>query len=115
MSFDINNSNIDNEKINRLIKKYPNRVPVIVNKMKNSQLPDIDKVKYLVPGEMTLAQFMVILRKKIKLNESDSIFIFTNNDTLVSTSSIISCIYNEYKSSNDLLYLYYIECNTFGY
>lgn len=117
MSFFTNNkdnSTEDSEKALRLIKNNPNRVPVIIKKMKHSHLPDIDKDKYLVPSDMTLAQFMVILRKKIKLDAGDAIFIFTKNDTLVPTSSIMSSVYEDFKSVDNFLYLYYIECNTFG-
>ena len=35
---------------NHLRKKYPDRVPVIIEKMEQSNVPQIDKNKYLVPS-----------------------------------------------------------------
>ena len=32
----------------RIRNKYPNRIPIIVKKKKDSKLPDIDKSKFLV-------------------------------------------------------------------
>ena len=34
--------------------KYPDRIPIIVEKYKDSKLPTIDKCKYLVPREMSM-------------------------------------------------------------
>ena len=43
----------------RILKKHPERIPVIVCKdCKEGTLPDIDKQKYLVPKELTLGQFV---------------------------------------------------------
>ena len=37
-----------------IIQKYPNRIPIIVEKSKGCKLIDIDKNKYLVPNDMIL-------------------------------------------------------------
>merc|ERR1719231_1205192 len=36
----------------RIRSKYPDRIPVICEKAKNSSIPDIDKKKYLVPADL---------------------------------------------------------------
>ncbi|KAH0504535.1 Gamma-aminobutyric acid receptor-associated protein-like 2 [Microtus ochrogaster] len=56
--------------------KYPDRVPVIVEKVSGSQIVDIDKRKYLVPSDITVAQFMWIIRKRIQLPSEKAIFLF---------------------------------------
>ena len=48
--------------------KYPDRIPIIVEKYKGSTLPDIDKCKYLVPKDMNLGQFVYIIRKGLNLS-----------------------------------------------
>ena len=51
------------EKVRR---KYANSVPVIVERAKNadSNIPDVDKRKYLVPGELTGAMWKREKRRK---------------------------------------------------
>jgi GABA(A) receptor-associated protein len=41
---------------NKIKSKYPDRVPVIVEKVNGSLVDDIDKRKYLVPNDITVAQ-----------------------------------------------------------
>jgi hypothetical protein len=40
----------------RIRAKYPDRVPVICEKADRSDIPDIDKKKYLVPADLTVGQ-----------------------------------------------------------
>ncbi|VCW68929.1 unnamed protein product [Gulo gulo] len=57
-------------------EKYPNRVPVIVEKVSGSQIVDNDKRKYLVPSDISVAQFMGIIRKRSQLSSEKAIFLF---------------------------------------
>ena len=41
----------------RIRAKYPDRVPVICEKADRSDIPDIDKKKYLVPADLTVGQY----------------------------------------------------------
>ena len=59
-------------KANLLIAKYPGRVPVICEKYQGNNNPDIDKNKYLVPVDITIGQFLIIIRQRIKLNPNES-------------------------------------------
>ncbi|XP_023748682.1 autophagy-related protein 8C-like [Lactuca sativa] len=44
-------------KFSRIREKYPDRVSVIVEKAEKSDIPNIDKKKYLVPADWTIGQF----------------------------------------------------------
>jgi hypothetical protein len=94
--------------------KYPDRVPVIIKKNKNNKiLQDIDK-KYLIPKNLTISYVMYIIRKKIKLDEKQALFLFVNN-TLVPLNTTVGELYTTHKSIDDLfLYIYYTTENTFG-
>ena len=96
-----------------IIAKYPGRIPVIVEKYKDCELPNIDKIKYLVPKDMTIGQFMFIIRKRIKLESNQSLFI-TINSVLVSSNATISEIYGSNKDEDGFLYVIYTSENTFG-
>ncbi|XP_018480647.1 autophagy-related protein 8a isoform X1 [Raphanus sativus] len=97
----------------RIREKYPDRVPVIVEKAGQSDVPDIDKRKYLVPADLTVGQFVYVVRKRIKLGAEKAIFVFVKN-TLPPTAALMSAIYEEHKDEDGFLYMTYSGENTFG-
>uniref|UniRef100_A0A8P0P8H6 GABA type A receptor associated protein like 1 n=2 Tax=Canis lupus familiaris TaxID=9615 RepID=A0A8P0P8H6_CANLF len=70
----------------KIRKKYPDRVPVIVEKAPKARVPDLDKRKYLVPSDLTVGQFYFLIRKRIHLRPEDALFFFVNN-TIPPTSA----------------------------
>jgi GABA(A) receptor-associated protein len=97
-----------------ILKKYPDRVPVLIYKNANAKCPNIDKEKYLVPKDLSVGQLLYVIRKRIKLNESEGLYIFFN-DTLVNTNMTILEVYNQYHNKEDkMLYATYSTENTFG-
>jgi GABA(A) receptor-associated protein len=97
----------------RILKKYPDRVPIIVEKAAKSSVPNIDKHKYLVPNDITVGQFCYIIRKRIKLGSEQGLFLFINN-TLPATSALMSQIYKEHKESCGFVYCLYSGESCFG-
>ncbi|XP_033511877.1 autophagy-related protein 8C-like isoform X2 [Nicotiana tomentosiformis] len=97
----------------RIREKYPDRIPVIVEKAERSDIPDIDKKKYLVPADLTVGQFVYVVRKRIKLSAEKAIFIFVKN-ILPPTAAMMSAIYEEHKDEDGFLYMTYSGENTFG-
>ena len=99
----------------RVLNKYPERIPIICQKVDNNDdsIPTIEKIKYLVPIDLTLAQFMCILRKKLELPSEKAVFIFVNN-TIPTASETIEKIYEEHKDLDGFLYMTYSGENTFG-
>jgi GABA(A) receptor-associated protein len=97
----------------RIRDKYPGRVPIIVEKDSKGAVPNIDKNKYLVPGELTVGQFLHIIRTRIKLSPEQAIFIFVNN-TIPPSSRLISEVYEQYRDDDGFLYFLYSGENCFG-
>lgn len=93
--------------------KYPDRIPVIVEKAPHSSIPAIDKQKFLVPNEISMAQFMWIIRKRIQLPAEKAIFLFVGR-ILPQSSSSMGEIYNALKDEDGFLYVVYSGENTFG-
>ena len=63
----------------KVINKYLDRIPIICEKSNthnHKQLPDIDKHKYLVNYDLTLGQFMSIIRKRLNLAPNLGLYIF---------------------------------------
>ena len=97
----------------KIMNKYPDRVPIICSKSRNSTVPQIDKEKYLVPSDLTMGQFVFVIRKRIKLDPAVGIFLFVNN-VLPPTASLVGSIYHSYKNEDGFLYVTYSGENTFG-
>uniref|UniRef100_A0A8I3WDN8 GABA type A receptor associated protein like 1 n=1 Tax=Callithrix jacchus TaxID=9483 RepID=A0A8I3WDN8_CALJA len=78
----------------KIRKKYPDRVPVIVEKAPKARVPDLDKRKYLVPSDLTVGQFYFLIRKRIHLRPEDALFFFVNN-TIPPTSATMGQLYED--------------------
>ena len=94
-------------------KKYTNRIPIIIERNKKSELPDIDKHKYLVPNDLTLGQFVYIIRKRINLPSHMAMFLLINN-TLPPTNELLINVYNQNRDADGFLYGMYDSQATFG-
>ncbi|KAF6774138.1 hypothetical protein P879_00495 [Paragonimus westermani] len=97
----------------KIKKKYPKRIPVVVERHPNSQVVDIDKHKFLVPDDITVAQFLWIIRKRISLSEEKALFLFVGN-TIPQSSSTIGQLYADCCDDDGFLYAYYSGENSFG-
>ena len=122
-----NNHTIEERKSETLkIKdKYSDKIPVIVTKDPSSQLNNISKEKYLVPFDMTIGQFMSIVRQKTSIGIEQAINIFlidyNNNSILAPTSASFESLYVQYvekeinnKNYDGYIYLIYTGENVFG-
>lgn len=79
---------------------------VICEKVEKSDIATIDKKKYLVPADLTVGQFVYVIRKRIKLSPEKAIFIFVD-EVLPPTAAIMSSIYEEHKDEDGFLYITY--------
>lgn len=101
------------EESKKVITKYPNRIPVVVQQSEKSTLNKIDKHKYLVPRDLTVGQFMYVIRKRIRLSKEQALILFVN-DTVPSGSMLMSVLYKENKDKDNFLYVFYSGENCFG-
>merc|ERR1739841_232829 len=105
--------------INRLTQisireRYSDRIPVICEKSETSKLPDIDKTKYLVPNDLSAYHFNYIIRKRIKLPETGSLYFFVNGRYLLKGDTLMSDVYNTRKDNDGFLYITYTDETTLG-
>jgi len=104
------------EEARRIIMKYPDRIPVIVQKHTSGNtdsLPNLQKTKFLVPDHITYGQFLYIIRTRIHLQPEKALFLFVNNK-LPSASSGMRSIYEQNKDDDNFLYCFYSSESTFG-
>ena len=106
----------------RIKSEFKDRLPVIlehadVNKHKASsnvnQIDNLSKRKYLVPKEITVGQFIWIVRRRLSLPPEKAIFFLIQN-TIPSTSAVMKQVYDDLKDEDGFLYVNYKNENTFG-
>ena len=99
----------------KLMQKYPDRIPVIVSRNKYSETtPEIDKHKYLVPNDLTIGQLQYVIRKRLSLNSDKGLFLFVNKTIMNTNTMIISAYQSEQCKEDGFLYVVYSYENVFG-
>ena len=98
----------------RIREKYPNRIPIIVEKHESSDVPVIDKKKFLVPEDVTFGQFLYIIRNRMNLPADKAMFLFIQGSFIPPVSANIQSSYEEFKDEDGFLYCTYAGENTFG-
>nr|XP_033812042.1 microtubule-associated proteins 1A/1B light chain 3C-like isoform X2 [Geotrypetes seraphini] len=103
------------DEVNGMRKKFPRKLPVIVERYpKEKILPVLDKMKFLVPQELTLGQFMAIIRNRMPIGPSQSLYFLVNNCSLVGMSLSMAEVYTENRDEDGFLYITYASQEAFG-
>lgn len=97
----------------RIKARYPDRIPIICEKDNKSNIKSVDKIKYLVPFDLTVGQFIYTLRKRMKLSAEEAIFLFING-SMTSNDSTIQYLYETERDADEFLYIIYSSENVFG-
>jgi GABA(A) receptor-associated protein len=102
------------DEANRVMSKYKGRFPIVVE-ISDNNLEELNlvKKKYLVPGDLTVSQFIFTIRKRLKIEPEKALFIFFDNK-LPASSALIYDVYNEFKSDDNFLYANIALETTFG-
>ena len=104
-----------NKEATEVLKKFPDRMPVIVEKSRLCHnVPIIDKRKYLVPNDINIGQFLWTIRKRLHLDQSNALFLFDEYGNVHQNTKLMSIVYEECKNDDKFLYLQYSSENTFG-
>lgn len=109
------------DEANRVIEKYPTRAPIIVEKSSHAtDIPNIDRKKYLVPKDITVAEFIYIIRKRLyninptKFTADKALYFFVNDSCMAVPSQSINLLYENHKDDDNFLYIKYAGESTFG-
>ncbi|OAY48856.1 autophagy-related protein 8i [Manihot esculenta] len=97
-----------------IIAKYPDRVPVIVERYCKTDLPEMEKKKFLVPRDMSVGQFIHVLNIRLRLTPGKALFVFVKN-TLPQTATLMNSVYESFKDEDGFLYMCYSSEKTFGH
>lgn len=95
--------------------RFPNKLPVIVERyVRERTLPLLDKTKFLVPFELTLGQFLCLLRNKIDLESTQALFLLVAEKSMSCMSSSMGEVYGRYSDADGFLYITYASQEMFG-
>lgn len=98
----------------KIFQKHKIKIPIVVlmDKRISSSKPHY---KFLVSGDISVSNLQFIVRHKIKIDPSESLFCLTETNTLLSGNTTIHQAYSQYKDREDnMFYLYFKIENTFG-
>lgn len=98
---------------NKIKEKHPDKIPVFVYKHKKSKDCDIQKNKFLIHQDFTLGQFVIVLRKQMKLCEDKGIFVFIDN-ILPPNAELMSSLYKKHSDDDGFLYVAFSHESVFG-
>jgi len=100
----------------RIIDKYPTRLPVLVYRAEGAtEVPLIDKHKFLVPKDITLGQMMIIIRRRVELRSEQALFLYVDGIIPVA-SDLMGAVYKRHVDPKTLfLTLEYAGESVFGH
>lgn len=103
------------EEVADIRQRFPSKIPVIVERYtKEKNLPLLDKTKFLVPQELTMSQFVSIVRNRLQISACQSFYLLVNNKSMANLSKTLSDVYAEFHDEDGFLYITYASQEMFG-
>lgn len=94
----------------KLQEQQPDRIPVIIEYQK----PFVNGERFLVPPDLNGAQFIYMLRRRLRIDPTETVFLFCGG-CLIDTNATIRSLYERHRDLEDsFLYVYYAFENAFG-
>ena len=99
----------------RLRSNYVERVPCIVENYYKTVEHVLPRSKFLVPKDLTSAQFLYVIRKNLTLKPEQALFLFVGKcANIPPASELIMSIDSKYADQDGFLYFSFSLENTFG-
>lgn len=100
---------------NRKIKeKWPEKVPLILERDSNSGIEELGLTKFLCPKNYSVSRFLQNLRQKLHMNQEFVIFLMANGETLLSNDVLMGEAYEKHGDEDGFLYLLYTSDQGMG-
>lgn len=103
------------EKLDKLLNRNPNKIPIIFEKHKDSKLKvENGDAKFISTKNIKLAEFTKQLRDMWKLKEDTSLFFSCGSKAVLKPDISIGDLHEQNKDEDGYLYIQYREVETFG-
>lgn len=98
----------------RAVQRRPKYIPTIVERG-NKEAPPIDREKYMVPFDITGAQMIYIIRRRMQLGSSQTLFLLCDKRRMITATDSMGQLYDKFRDPQDgFLYVTYSLENAFG-
>lgn len=105
------------EEYARIRMRKPLHTPIIAVRGRG-QVPPLDKDKYLVPEALTCAQFSYVLRRRLRLEPAQALFLLlcdgADRATAPPGNALLSALHSRHADADGFLYVTYTLENAFG-
>ncbi len=79
-------------------------------------LPAATEIEFMCSVGLKIASVPGIIKNKLKLKESDGLFLFSKNKNITNQSQPLAEIYEQFRNiEDDILYLHYSTVEIFGF
>lgn len=96
----------------RVADRRPKYVPVILEPG-TRQTRACDKEKFLVPNDLSVAQFAYVVRKRLKMDSAEALFLLVER-RMASATTTFASLYASNACEDGFLYVTYTFENAFG-
>jgi GABA(A) receptor-associated protein len=104
------------EEAEELMRVHCDRLPIVVEAYKGHDIRfELEQNRFLVPRLYTFHEFIFHIRRKIKMEKSESLYVVVGNSHLPAMNRTMLSIYNEFKDPDGYLYLTYSSQQVWGY
>ena len=98
----------------KIKNQFSEKIPIICEKDPKSNIREIDKTKYLVPSDLTVSQFSMMIRKRIEIQQEAAFYLLVNGKNSITGDTLLSEIYDKYQDPDGFLYIAYASELTWG-
>merc|ERR1712130_565906 len=96
-------------------RRYPTKIPLIVERSGGEKsLPEMDKIKWIVPHETTLLHFGIALKQRLRCPHQQQFFLLVNGREIPPVLSSIAYLHQQYSDEDGFLYLTYSSQEFYG-
>ena len=93
-----------------IMKKNPNKIPIICEKDPNCNLKDLSKKKYLINKDLEVGPFSSNIRGKLELPKEQALFLVAKKNGkyyALTSGETFSQVYKKYKADDKFLHILY--------
>lgn len=98
----------------RLRHKFPEHIPLIIEPSDTHRTSKLEKPRQLFKECVEISQIIISIRRQIKLNEKEALFLFVANRVVPALNKTIGELYNEHADKDGFLYITYSVEHTYG-
>lgn len=98
----------------KIFNKYPDVIPIILtNNLDKRYRLENQNTKFLVPNYYTVSNLIFFFKKRVNIDEHESIFLLCDN-TMLYGSMTLTRLYADFKDEDGFLYITCAQESVFG-